>query len=503
MSIKRVKLMYTGTAVSNHVSTNKPTILNSATHNTSYHNITPNDIQQIQLRLIDWYTINRRKLPWRGDTCELIGAEDHGSKSHVDTMNVVSNQTQVTIPCSAYGTWISEVMLQQTRVDTVVQYWIRWMMKYPTIDTLANSTIDDINMLWAGLGYYRRAKYIYDTAQLLHSQYNNQLPDTLDDLLKLPGIGRYTAGAIVSIAYNKPAPIVDGNVIRILSRIRAIDITPDHKQGNILIWKLSEQLVSTCDSPSRFNQGMMELGATVCTTHSPLCHLCPVQSLCHAYHEVQHKQRPINIPHNNVINNHEIITIDDDDDDDSVHHDSTVNSSRSVDSPDLCSICDIERCHIPQSVTQYPRKSIKTKQLTEYYVCSVITRTKVDNHKQYMMIKRPDAGLLAGQYEFVCIPCDSDTNDNERQQLLYIMLCELLQYQGNDINSIVRERRYIGELSHVFSHRIHQMYIDTIELMTECDISSIQSRVRFVDVNDITSIPLTTGVKKILQLVNK
>ena len=242
--------------------------------------------------MLDWYAVHARDLPWR--------------------------RTR-----DPYAIWVSEIMLQQTQVKTVIPFWERWMRELPTIEAAANASSDKLYKLWEGLGYYTRVRNLQKAAQVIvnsgRSQVNEariienksetphvlscNFPEKFDDVLALPGIGRYTAGAICSIAFNQPAPILDGNVIRVLTRLFGIAENPREKATNAKLWKLAEDLVGRAkdtmgksSSPSsRFsreanfcshlNQSLMELGALVCTPRSPQCRVCPAQKLCVACKE--------------------------------------------------------------------------------------------------------------------------------------------------------------------------------------------------------------------------
>lgn len=191
-----------------------------------------------------------------------------------------------------YHIWVSEIMLQQTQIATVIPYFERWMTRFPTVTALAEAPLDDVLKLWEGLGYYSRARNLHAAAQMVESDYDGQLPTTAADLLKLKGIGRYTAGAIASIAFDQPAPILDGNVIRVLSRLVDLPddttLTATKKQ----LWALAEQVVPLA-RPGDFNQSLMELGQKVCAPKSPSCHLCPLRDDCQALaHGTQH-ERPV------------------------------------------------------------------------------------------------------------------------------------------------------------------------------------------------------------------
>jgi A/G-specific adenine glycosylase len=180
-----------------------------------------------------------------------------------------------------YHVLLSEAMLQQTQVATVVPYFRRFIDAFPTIQSLAQADEQQILRLWQGLGYYSRARNLLKAARLIVERFDGQIPRTVDDLLTLPGVGRYTAGAIASIAYDTPAPIVDGNVVRILCRIDAVTDDPRSRDVLARIWARAAQLVPP-KRPGDFNQAMMELGATLCTPKSPKCLVCPVERLCRA-----------------------------------------------------------------------------------------------------------------------------------------------------------------------------------------------------------------------------
>lgn len=182
----------------------------------------------------------------------------------------------------AYGTWVSEMMLQQTQVKTVIPYFERWMQLFPNVTALANAPESAILSAWQGLGYYSRARNLHRTAKILVEEYDARLPSEPSQLVLLPGIGRYTAGAISSIAYDRAEPVVDGNVIRVLTRLDALHGDPRKKPLDEALWARAKTLVLRSD-PSRFNQGLMELGALICTPKNPACSQCPLLPHCRAY----------------------------------------------------------------------------------------------------------------------------------------------------------------------------------------------------------------------------
>ena len=175
---------------------------------------------------------------------------------------------------SPYRVWISEIMLQQTQVNTAIAYFERFMAKYPDLQTIKKASEDDIYNLWSGLGYYRRASFIFQAKELIHAKFKGEMPDNYDDLVSLPGVGKSTAGAILSIAFNKPYPILDANVKKVISRI----FFKKNFEEKIF-WNLSEDLL---DKKNIFNfqQGVMDVGAQLCLPKNPRCNLCPVSKDC-------------------------------------------------------------------------------------------------------------------------------------------------------------------------------------------------------------------------------
>ncbi|WP_428262054.1 A/G-specific adenine glycosylase [Haliangium sp.] len=191
-----------------------------------------------------------------------------------------------------YAIWISEIMLQQTRVATVVPYFERWMERFPTIDSLARGSLDEVLALWSGLGYYSRARNLHRCARAVCEQHGGRLPRSAEGLRALPGIGPYTAGAIASIAFGLREPVVDGNVARVLARLYAID--DDVKSPSVVrtLWRRAAELVPV-HAPGDFNQGLMELGATVCTPTRPSCLVCPLCELCRARAQGRADELPV------------------------------------------------------------------------------------------------------------------------------------------------------------------------------------------------------------------
>ena len=177
--------------------------------------------------------------------------------------------------------WVSEVMLQQTQVDRVIPFFERFLRRFPTLEALAGAKLDDVLAAWSGLGYYSRARNLHAAAKAVVARHGGDLPSTVEELLELPGFGRYTAGAVASIAFGLRAPLVDGNVARVLSRLFLVEGAPGDPAREALLWRLAGILVDG-PRPGDFNQSVMELGATVCVPASPRCASCPVARWCGA-----------------------------------------------------------------------------------------------------------------------------------------------------------------------------------------------------------------------------
>ena len=181
-----------------------------------------------------------------------------------------------------YRVWVSEIMLQQTQVNTVIPYYTRFMQRFPAVDKLAQATLDEVLYQWTGLGYYARARNLHKTARIIQTEYNKQFPEDIETLLTLPGIGRSTAGAILTLACNQRHPILDGNVKRVLTRYHAIGGWPGKKKIENKLWQLADQ-----HTPSKhvaeYTQAMMDLGASICIRSNPLCKSCPLNDDCLAW----------------------------------------------------------------------------------------------------------------------------------------------------------------------------------------------------------------------------
>lgn len=191
-----------------------------------------------------------------------------------------------------YAIWVSEIMLQQTQVKTVLPYWERWIAALPDIAALAQASSEQIHKLWEGLGYYNRVRNMQKAARMIQESHRGEFPEQYTQVLALPGIGRYTAGAICSMAFNQPTPVLDGNVMRVLTRLFGIAGDPRGKHTNAKLWNIAEQLAVSTGHPGQFNQALMELGALVCTARNPRCSNCPLAPECVALKSGQANKFP-------------------------------------------------------------------------------------------------------------------------------------------------------------------------------------------------------------------
>ena len=217
-----------------------------------------------QNNLLAWYDEHKREMPWR----------DCGDP---------------------YKIWISEIMLQQTRVDQATPYFKHFMERFPTVYDLAEADQQDVLKVWEGLGYYRRARHLHDASKLVIEEFDGKVPDTWHEINELKGVGPYTASAVLSIAYQKKHAVVDGNVIRVLSRYFGIEDDVRSTKTKNTIQDYADDLISD-ERPGDFNQAVMELGATVCTPSNPDCEECPLQANCVAYKKVKTDEIPYKSP---------------------------------------------------------------------------------------------------------------------------------------------------------------------------------------------------------------
>ena len=220
--------------------------------------------------LLHWYHLHKRSLPWRDQE-----------------------------PVDPYAVWVSEIMLQQTRVEAVIPYYQRWMNLFPNTVALAKASEQEVLNAWEGLGYYSRARNLHKAAKIVARRYGGELPHSLDELIKLPGIGRYTLGAIASIAFGMNVAALDGNIKRVYARLFDIDEPADTPSGDAILWKLAEKYLPAGQAGD-YNQALMDLGATICIPKNPRCLICPLMKLCKARQRGTQSLRPVKSPKKSI-----------------------------------------------------------------------------------------------------------------------------------------------------------------------------------------------------------
>ncbi|KAF8768552.1 hypothetical protein HU200_007507 [Digitaria exilis] len=384
----------------------------------------------LRAQLLRWYDAHRRDLPWR----RASGSEEE----------------------RAYAVWVSEVMLQQTRVPVVVGYYDRWMARWPTVRSLAAATQEDVNEVWAGLGYYRRARFLLEGAKQIVEK--GEFPHTASALREVRGIGDYTAGAIASIAFNEVAPVVDGNVVRVISRLYAIADNPKESSTMKRFWlatlhsllttykelefilELVGQLVDPL-RPGDFNQAMMELGATLCSKTKPGCSGCPVSSHCQAL--------ALSMENSSV------------------------------------------------QVTDYPRVVPKAKPRRDFAaVCVVqiaeglgkeVTDTK-DNGDIFLLIKRPEEGLLAGLWEFPLVLVDEGKTDSQNRR----------KAMDNFSVFITKKAIYITCFTFI-SCLLTNYIVDGVDQLSKKEDD--RTKLKFANKSSVESMGLTSGIRKVYNMV--
>uniref|UniRef100_A0A9I9DQG5 Adenine DNA glycosylase n=1 Tax=Cucumis melo TaxID=3656 RepID=A0A9I9DQG5_CUCME len=365
------------------------------------------NVQTIRASLLDWYDRSRRDLPWR--------SLDKGEPE-----------------TRAYGVWVSEIMLQQTRVQTVVQFYNRWMLKWPTVQHLSRASLEGAKMIVKEGGRF---------------------PKTVSSLRKIPGIGEYTAGAIASIAFGEVVPVVDGNVIRVIARLKAISGNPKDPK---LIKQAAAQLVDL-SRPGDFNQALMELGATLCTPTNPSCSTCPVF--------------------------------------------------------DHCEALSISKRDSSVLVTDYPAKGIKTKQRHDYSAVCVVEilesqgTSELGQSSRFLLVKRPDEGLLAGLWEFPSVSLDGEADSSTRRESIDSLLSKNFGLEPKKNFEIVN-REDVGDFIHVFTHIRLKIYVEHLvlclkgsKLFRKQEKKSILWKC--VENKVMSTMGLTSSVRKAYAMVEK
>nr|XP_046247480.1 adenine DNA glycosylase isoform X2 [Scatophagus argus] len=417
----------------------------------SFHD--PADVVRLRSQLLSWYDEEKRELPWR-------------------TLAVTESDLNI----RTYAVWVSEIMLQQTQVATVIAYYNKWLKRWPTVQDLAAATLEEVNQMWAGLGYYSRGKRLHEGAQKVVSELRGQMPRTVDGLLKqLPGVGRYTAAAVGSIALGQVTGAVDGNVIRVLCRLRAIGADSTSPAVTETLWSLANTLVDP-ERPGDFNQAMMELGARVCTPKGPLCSQCPIQSHCHSYHKVHIKQEK---------NSRKLLVKLD-------RKPSALPDIEDCMNSGTCPLCPSEPWDDELGVQNFPRKPSKKPPRVERTLTCVVIRPGEEGEDEYLLTQRPNKGLLAGLWEFPGLLQEEQRSDMKQKAALCAEISRILGTSVTD-----SPLQYVGEVVHDFSH-IHQTYVVHTVRLKRADTQT--EKVRWLTRSALQEAAVSTGVKKIAKL---
>ncbi|XP_054995367.1 adenine DNA glycosylase isoform X2 [Sorex araneus] len=410
----------------------------------------PAEVTSFRERLLRWYDREKRDLPWR-----------RKAEGEVDPDR------------RAYAVWVSEVMLQQTQVATVTDYYTRWMQKWPTLQDLASASLEEVNQLWAGLGYYSRGRRLQEGAVKVVAELGGHMPRTAEALQRaLPGVGRYTAGAIASIAFGQAAGVVDGNVIRVLCRVRAIGADPSSTVVSQQLWSLAQQLVDPA-RPGDFNQAAMELGATVCTPQRPLCSQCPVQSLCRAYQRVELTQ--LAAPHNQP---------------------GSLDVEECASTPGQCPLCapPTEPWDQTLGVANFPRKASRKPPREEYSATCVVEQPGAPGGARILLVQRPDSGLLAGLWEFPSVSAEpSGPQQHQRQALLQ----ELQAWAGP---LPATRLQHLGQVVHTFSHIKLTYQVYGLALDGQAPVTVASPGARWLTREEFHTAAVSTAMKKVFRV---
>lgn len=566
--------------------------------------LNPTQSNKIRVALVEWYRSNRRKLPWRGDAGPYDGStagyaasasssnngkgkkrKDDGkdirsffaasasNKKKTKTVSSSSSKSssdkqkdkksveikqqeeneEEAREVTAYGIWVSEIMLQQTRVEAVIPYWLKWMNSFPTVQDLANATDEEVNSHWAGLGFYRRARYLHKGAKTVVNDYDGVVPNTVEELMKVEGIGRYTASAVASIAYSVEVPVVDGNVCRVLSRLTGI---ANHIKAPVLKddlgWTLAKRIIDvkpigkqkkeSLGTPGEVNQALMELGATYCAPagsgiddDDPLKDVYVSTKLGIAIGQAAHSDDP------------------------SVR--SRVESliAASTESSKQCKLCDSggvatayynmlermttdlsadsnERIYAISGHASLPIPPPKKSKREEVIAVAVISAQMPNKERCWLMRKRPSEGLLAGQWEFpsTCVWNSSDEAKKEkkskdkkkagskpavvqvpiihpdvRSDALDSLLSDIFQASDKHSTDDINKRAQLKDepIVHIFSHVSHTMWVEHGKHVGD-EVHNERWKLNDREVGWMTesmmaTVGITSGVRKVLASVQK
>lgn len=487
----------------------RPTLAPVRNHALAYHSPLLLDSREHRAAFLQWFdsVSLARAMPWR--------------KPWIDPRKAPPAELRAMLERRAYQVWISEIMLQQTRVAAVIEYWNKWMDKWPTIHDLAAASADDVLAAWRGLGYYSRATRIHEAAKAVVADESmaGLLPDTAAQLeSKVAGVGRYTAGAISCIVFGRPAPMVDGNVLRVLSRQLGIygNIKTD-KAVIDMIWAAADALVSavardvpdgeehceTSDRPGRWGQGLMELGSTVCTP-KPNCAECPITKTCRAYNEGVAYTAKTKESSNVLADMEDLCVVCEPFEEDEVQETPLQTTKKQGKQMTLAAFAFTKAAPKPAAaatakvvdtdrIVEYAKKfpvkvAKKAVRVEETLVCAI---RRADG--RYLIHRRPEKGLLAGLWEFPSsILPSNDLAATKRKQLAK-------EHTEGLVGKGVKYVADLGSVPWLFSHIKLTMHVYLFTLDEGGDVDEKEKRWT----EDVDGESMGTGMRKCWDLVKE
>lgn len=498
--------------------------------------------------LLSWFDSEEetRSMPWRK---AWVDPREYGGRE---------GELGMVLGRRAYEVWVSEVMLQQTRVSTVIPYFQNWLSKWPTVQDLANANHEDVLSVWKGLGYYSRATRLHQGAKAIVTKSAGSscpIPSNATGLQEIPGIGRYTAGAISSIAFGQAEPVLDGNVARVLSRQLGLYMDAKDKKSTDLLWDTAGQLIRSVSGPQpsripgQWNQAMMELGSTICTPR-PRCDECPIQSTCRAYNEglvlIKKQQAPAVVPDIedactlcDLLDTEDLATATEDVTQDDrvtkkrktvVKQTNTISQYFAVGTPksdvgtedeeeEVGRPADDSRkrkspasSSVPKQVMSYcalfPKKFLKKKAAEEECVVCMIELCMADGSSKWLIEQRPDKGLLASLWQFPQSTLSASQKSPSLRKTSAQKHTSSLVIGDMDMSKAKHVAAF-PPLVHVFTHirltmHAHHYRISGADGAANIDLVCRGPPARkWVDADSMDNETLSTGMRKCWDLVQK
>jgi A/G-specific adenine glycosylase len=481
--------------------------------------------------LLEWYDANHRVLPWRRNAhsrhCEPTDASDgtnanddpkadaaDSSKKiaywRLDLCGSVGAARDVPRDQYAYGVWVSEIMSQQTQIERVAVYWLRWMAKWPTVHALANATQEEVNELWAGLGYYRRARFLLEGARHVVAK-NDGFPSTFKALAGVPGVGPYTAAAVASIAFEEPVAAVDGNVIRVAARLAAArgggDPAKAGTSAAAAVRAVANAMLAR-ERPGDFNQAMMELGATVCAPRNPKCSACPVAAHC-----VGLELQTASVSNDAIDATFNVENVPE-------KEKKAPKREESVAVRFVEARVSTRRARRAEGDGESDSPESDANEFTE---TGDRPNEEEEEHVGYLLTKREEGGLLGGLWEFPSARMETPNDGaSDAQTRIASRAFENLPFDGAIVENASDSGVYVGAVTHVFSHVRQTMHVtkstvrvvlprksDPADFFKSTSASRRGASVddgpewRWVRAGDVKDAGLSSGVVKVHALVTK